>query len=124
MSRNDPRDADKRHGADKRQDQDMRSVVETATWPPPSRSFWVGAVVGTVLAVATALLIVQNGSSVPLQWLTFRFTAPMWLFLLSSAISGAVLALLAWGLWRRARTHAKARQEAAQRLRKMVGKSP
>ncbi|MGP3921566.1 lipopolysaccharide assembly protein LapA domain-containing protein [Nonomuraea sp. 10N515B] len=98
-------------------------MVDTVTSPPPSRSFWGGVAVGTLLAVATVLLIVQNGASVPLQWLTLSFTAPMWLFLLSSAISGAVLALLALGLWRRARSHAKDRRDAAKRLRQMVGKS-
>lgn len=106
-----------------RRDQDLKSVVETATSSAPSRSFWLGAALGTVLAVATVLLIVQNGESVLLHWLMLDFTAPLWLFLLASALSGAVLALLGAALGRRARTHARHRQEAAQSLRKLVGGS-
>ncbi|TMR15663.1 hypothetical protein ETD86_26710 [Nonomuraea turkmeniaca] len=68
--------------------------MRTATSPPPSRSFWLGLALGILLAVATALLIVQNGASVALQWLNLHFTAPLWLFLLALAVSGAVLALL------------------------------
>lgn len=83
----------------------------------PRRNFWVGLALGALLAVATALFIVQNGSSTGFRWLVWEFTAPLWLFLLASAASGAVLTLLAMPLARHASARAAERREAAKRLR-------
>lgn len=80
-----------------------------------STAFWVGVVLGALLAVATALLIVQNSEKANLDWLWFDFTAPLWLLLFASALSGAVLGHLVPLLWRRARDRRRA--AAASRKR-------
>ncbi|GAA0420841.1 hypothetical protein Acor_79460 [Acrocarpospora corrugata] len=110
--------ADDRAGAEHDLDgRDFDDIVKTVTSPSPARSFRVGLVLGVVLAVATALLIIQNGRSVAMEWLMVNFTAPLWLFLLASAVSGAIIALLGRPLWHRARAQARLRKDAARQLR-------
>lgn len=70
----------------------------------PRLAFRVGLVVGVLLAVATALLVVQNGRSVRMSWLVWDFGAPLWLFLALSAVSGAVLLQLGLFVRRRGRS--------------------
>jgi uncharacterized integral membrane protein len=90
--------------------QDVRTAAKAR------RGFWAGLVVGAVLVTATMLLIVQNRGWVKMSWLTFSFDAPLWLFLLASALAGAILALLAVPLSRWARARATRRRAARRRL--------
>lgn len=99
---------------------DVPELVEHATGRNGSRAFWGGAVLGGLLAVATALLIVQNGRSVGFSWLTADLRAPLWLLLLAAAVSGAVLDRLAVLLWRYGRARAAQHADARDRLRHLV----
>lgn len=78
-----------------------RDVVERALRSTGSRSFRVGLVVGAVITVAIALLIVQNGESAQLNWLTFDFSAPLWIMLMLTLLAGAVVWETTRALWRR-----------------------
>ncbi len=53
-------------------------------------AFRVGVGVGAAVAIAAVLLILQNGESAQIDWLWFHFQAPLWLFLASTLIVGAV----------------------------------
>lgn len=81
-----------------------RSVMEER-----SGAFWVGTTFGALLALSTTLLIVQNSESANLDWLWLDFSAPLWLLLFLSAVSGAILAVLTPPIWRRARNRNAAR---------------
>lgn len=102
-------------------EQDLPALIKTATSQARLRTFRLGLTVGVLLAAALALLIVQNGDSVELNWLTFDFEAPLWLLLLASAIAGGALQWLAATLWRRARADNTRRRLAAQQLGDLVG---
>ncbi|MDH2426394.1 hypothetical protein [Sphaerisporangium sp. TRM90804] len=103
-----------------RSDDHVTSTLERAIKPLPSGAFWSGLAGGVLLAAGTALLIVQNDTVAAMEWLTLDFAAPLWLFLLVSAVSGAVLTLLVLVLWRRGRLQAHRRREAARDLRRMT----
>ncbi len=82
-----------------------------------SGAFWVGTTFGAVLAIATTLLIVQNSESADLDWLGFNFTAPLWLLLFLSALSGAILSRLIPPIWRRARSRSAAQANKRSQLK-------
>jgi uncharacterized integral membrane protein len=103
-----------------RSDDHVTSTLERAIKPLPSGAFWSGLAAGVLLAAGTALLIIQNDTVAAIEWLTLDFAAPLWLFLLVSAVSGAVLALLVLVLWRRGKLQARRRREAARDLRRMT----
>lgn len=56
-----------------------------------SRPFRAGLVIGALITLAIALLIIQNGESARLDWLTFDFEAPLWIMLLLTLGAGAVV---------------------------------
>lgn len=93
--------------------QDVKAATR-ATW-----NFWTGLGVGAALVTAMLLLIVQNERTVRMHWLIFDFTAPLWLFLLASALSGGILILLALPLSRWAHARALRRRAATRRLRQL-----
>ena len=76
------------HNVDHRGSADERS-------PNRGRPFgWglvVGVAAGSIVAVAAALLVAQNGQRVRFEWLTFDFRAPLWLALTASLAAGAVI---------------------------------
>lgn len=82
-----------------------------------SGAFWIGTTFGALLAIATTLLIVQNSESADLDWLWFNFTAPLWLLLFLSALSGAILSRLIPPIWRRVRSRTATRGNGRSALR-------
>jgi uncharacterized integral membrane protein len=48
-------------------------------------------ILGALVAVAVTLLIVQNGQSARVNWLSFHFSAPEWIVLFVTAAAGAVV---------------------------------
>ncbi|MEO7396931.1 MAG: hypothetical protein ABIW84_00045, partial [Ilumatobacteraceae bacterium] len=65
--------------------------------------FRVGMVIGTVVSIAIVLLIVQNGESAQLDWLSFHFKMPLWILLILTSAAGAIVWELINVLWRRGR---------------------
>lgn len=93
----------------------------------PTRSFRVGMAIGALIALATFLLIVQNGESTSLSWVVWDFSAPLWIFLLLSAVSGALLMEVSVVAWRRGRRLGAERKRARGQLKKLMaeeGKKP
>ncbi len=82
-----------------------------------SGAFWAGTTFGALLAIATTLLIVQNSESADLDWLWLNFTAPLWLLLFLSALSGAILARLIPPIWRRIRARSAGQANQGHRLK-------
>lgn len=74
------------------------------------RPFRWGLIVGSLITVAAALLIVQNGHSTGVQWLWLDFEMPLWLLLVVTLVVGAVV----WEASKLARHRARSR--AADRL--------
>jgi uncharacterized integral membrane protein len=64
-----------------------------------SHSGLAGFIVGTLVAAAAALLIVQNRSEAALQWMTFEVEGPLWVFLALSFVAGIVAAPLLLAGW-------------------------
>jgi uncharacterized integral membrane protein len=85
-----------------------------------TRPFRVGLVVGAIVTVAIALLIIQNGESAQLDWLTFDFKAPLWIMLLLTLGAGAVVWETAKLLWRRGQ-RLRAERSVALRAVKNAG---
>jgi uncharacterized integral membrane protein len=86
----------------------------------PTRSFRTGMVIGGLLALATFMLIVQNGESARLNWVFWDLGAPLWIFLLLAALAGAALLQLGVLLWRHGRRAAAERQKAGGQLQKLI----
>lgn len=99
---------------------DMSPLVRTATRGNATRAYWIGLVVGVVVAVATALLVLQNSQSTRLQWLGWDFLAPLWLILLIAVAAGAVLLALTMFLVVRARHRNASRKTAVNRLNRLT----
>jgi uncharacterized integral membrane protein len=78
-----------------------REAIERALKSTGSRSFRVGLALGVIITVAVALLIVQNGESVQLNWLTFDVRAPLWILLMLTLFAGAIVWETTRALWRR-----------------------
>ena len=56
-----------------------------------------------LLAVGLAAFVVQNTESTPVTWLVFERSAPLWVVIIASAATGAVLTELAGWVMRRRR---------------------
>lgn len=80
---------------------------------PIFTSFRAGLVLGTIVTVAVALLIVQNGESSQLDWLSFEFKTPLWIMLLLTMLAGAIVWEFAKMGYRRGRAN-RARQRAGE----------
>lgn len=98
----------------------MAPLVRTATRGNATRAYWIGLVVGVVVAVATALLVLQNSRSTRLEWLGWDFLAPLWLILLIAVAAGAVLLTLAVFLIARTRHRNASRRTAVDRLHRLT----
>jgi uncharacterized integral membrane protein len=46
---------------------------------------------GVVVTAAIVMLVVQNGASARLHWLSFHFSSPLWIMLLLTATAGAIV---------------------------------
>ncbi len=95
---------------------DVAPLVRKVLAADPTRSYRVGLVIGVLLAVSTALLVIQNGQSARLTWLAWHFRAPLWLILLLAVAAGPLLQPLCALVWRRARRQRADRRAAGQRL--------
>jgi uncharacterized integral membrane protein len=84
------------------------------------RPFQWGVVVGGVVAVAAALLVVQNGHTTGLEWLWFDFDAPLWLLLALTLAAGGFLAEAGRIVWRRRRVRAAERSEVVSAARRRL----
>lgn len=65
-------------------------VAEVAEASTRRRSGLVGFVVGLAIAVGVAFLIAQNTASVPISWLGFDVTGPVWVELAIAFSAGLV----------------------------------
>lgn len=103
---------------------DMAPLVRTALRGKSTRSYWLGLVIGVVLAAATALLVVQNPRSTRLTWLGWDFSAPLWLILLLAVAAGAVLLALSGLFIAHTRSRNESGKAARQRLKRLTTESP
>lgn len=97
-------------------EREPREVIERAL-KTGGRPFRVGLIVGAVITVAIALLIIQNGESARLDWLTFDFEAPLWIMLLLTLAAGAVVWETAKMLWHRGRRLRDERRNALREVK-------
>lgn len=102
---------------------DLSPLVRTALRGNAIRSYWIGLVIGVVLAVATALLVVQNSQSARVEWLGWDFLAPLWLILLLSVAAGAVLLALSAVIIAHARARNASGKTARKRLQRLAAQS-
>lgn len=79
----------------------------------PRDRFRAGVVLGTIVTIAVVLLIVQNGESAQLDWISFHFRMPLWILLSLTAAAGAVVWEIIKIGWRRGR---RLRQEQKKAL--------
>lgn len=89
-----------------------------------NNSFRIGLTVGTVVTIAAGLLIIQNGHSVRLHWLTASFDAPLWIFLALTLAAGMVLARVIPFAIRRARQRARERRDSLRQAREALDHTP
>jgi uncharacterized integral membrane protein len=82
-----------------------------------SDTFRVGVVIGTLVTIAVVVLIAQNGESARLDWLMFTFSSPLWIMLVLTLLSGAVVWELAKMLWHRSRRIRKEQKDAVRAAR-------
>lgn len=99
---------------------DMAPLVRSAARGNATRAYWIGLVVGVLVAVATALLVLQNSGSTRLAWLGWDFLAPLWFILLLAVAAGAVLLALTVFLVARALHRNASRKSALDRLRRLA----
>lgn len=83
-----------------RHDQQIHHLAEERS---RSRAGLVGFLAGAALAVAAALLIIQNRGEVSMTWVTFDTDGPLWVFLLLAFAAGAVASPLLLAAWRHQR---------------------
>lgn len=85
------------------------------------RRFQWGLVAGALVAVAAALLVVQNGQQSTVHWLWFDFETKLWLLVAVALAAGMVIAEASRLAWRHSRGRAADRRElltaADRRLR-------
>ena len=84
---------------DRRTERDDHEIQRLASERSRSHAGLLGFVAGAVLAVAAALLIIQNRANVEMSWLMFDVGWPLWVFLLLSFAAGAVAAPLLLAAW-------------------------
>ncbi|MGE0731034.1 MAG: lipopolysaccharide assembly protein LapA domain-containing protein [Acidimicrobiia bacterium] len=121
------RDADWSIGDDHRDEHRTLSDEETAAELRHVRSrgrFGIGLILGGLVAVAAALLVVQNGHETTFDWLWLDFEAPLWLLLAATFAAGAVVAEAVRALARRSRTRAARRRDALRRAQETLAPSP
>lgn len=98
----------------------LRTDLDEVARARPERAFNLGAVVGTVLAVATVVFVVQNSHATDFEWLWFDFSLPLWTVLVGSLALGALAAVAGFTIHRRRRRRIERRREAAGRLREAL----
>lgn len=102
---------------------DVNPLVGKLLAANPARAYRAGLLVGVVVAVSTALLIIQNRQKAHLNWLFWHFQVSLWVVLVVAVAAGALLTPLCAHLWRRSRQRTSARQSAGEQLRRIVGQS-
>lgn len=76
---------------------------------------------GALVAVAAALLIVQNTESATVEWWAWDPTGPMWIVLLLTFVAGLVSGPVLAGAYALMRTRRRHREE---RIDELAGSSP
>jgi uncharacterized integral membrane protein len=102
----------------------LRTDLDEVARARPERSFNVGAAVGTVLAVAAVVFVVQNSHATDFEWLWFDFSLPLWTVLVGSLVLGALAAVAGFAIHRRRRRRIERRREATGRLREALPEEP
>jgi hypothetical protein len=108
---------------DNKQDQTRQSsaVADSLGALGKGRRFQWGLVAGAAVAVAAALLVIQNGQQSTVHWLWLDFETKLWLLVAVSLAAGMVIAEAGRLAWRHSRSRASGRRElltaADQRLR-------
>ncbi|MEO8266114.1 MAG: hypothetical protein ABI706_11475 [Ilumatobacteraceae bacterium] len=74
--------------------------------------FRAGMVIGMVVTIAIVLLIVQNGESAQLDWVSFHFKMPLWILVILTAAAGAIVWEVIKVAWRRGRRQRRNQQAA------------
>jgi uncharacterized integral membrane protein len=85
----------------------MRDVAEVAEGAVRRPAVVVGFALGLIIAAAVAVLVVQNGRSVPVSWVALEGDLPLWAVVLGSFAAGLVVAPLLYigARWVRRRRH-------------------
>jgi uncharacterized integral membrane protein len=97
--------------------EDPRDVAARALRRSLRHPFQIGFVLGGLVAMAAALLIIQNGQTARINWLWFDFTARLWVVLLTTLIAGALVWETIRLFARRTRRLRRERREALAALR-------
>lgn len=92
------------------------AVVEALKGAKRNR-FRAGMVIGILVTIAIVLLIVQNGESAQLDWLSFHFKMPLWILLILTSAAGAIVWDLIKVLWRRGRRQRRDQKAAIAKAR-------
>lgn len=91
-----------------RSEVDVAKLADIAEHSTGSHAGLIGFVLGVAIAVAVALLIVQNTQTQLLHWLFFEQEGPIWVIVLGSFVGGLIAGPLLIGGFRHVR---QARQD-------------
>lgn len=84
--------------------------VDDAGSSGKGRRFQWGLLVGAVVAVAAALLVIQNGQHTTVEWLWLDFDTSLWLVVVASLAGGIVIGEGGRLAWRHSRKRAADRR--------------
>lgn len=102
---------------------DERTPAARQTQPDLPRRWTGPMILGIIVLVPVGILIFSNLSTETVSWLGFEMTAPLWLILIATFVSGMIGGkVFGWG-WRRYRRRRKQLKEEIAVLRKHAAES-
>lgn len=93
---------------------DPREAMVRALRAARRGQFRAGLGLGVVVTAAIVLLVIQNGGSARLSWLSFHFSSPLWIMLLLTAAAGAIVWEVTKAFVRRARRLRRENRDAVR----------